>query len=195
MVFSFVLLFGCQLNKSVKAPDFIPAKTPDPFFSKDSLYSYSGNIDLYGRNISGNLLIKRTSSTKAKLVFTHESGFQLMAFSFSEGKMSTHFVHDNLDKKLVLRVIERDLRTLFFEAQCETAVKEKDQSTVFCRKGKTEYQLQINEDEKVEKIFVRTGKKSELTVNFVAVEDDVPDTIRIDHHDIKLNYRFYRIRK
>ena len=166
---------------------------PKPYFAEGELYTYLGSIDAYGKNITGHLRIKRISTTSVRMVFTNESGFQLLALELSDGEMNTHFAFEKLDKKIVLNTIERDLQLIFYESLCDQFFREPENTVIIeCANKKHNYRFQLSGNQNVEKIFVESGDKTDMTVNFAAPEA-VPDTIRIDHRDIKLNYLFYRI--
>ena len=102
------------------------------------MYSFLTEINAYDRLITGILRVKKVGEAHYKVVFSNESGFQLMALSFVNGKMESHEVFEKLDKKIILTTLEQGIQLLFYHSLCDYIYKENNDGSpaATCSEGK-----------------------------------------------------------
>ncbi len=193
MAFSPILILsGCKPSESLLIPEGSTSYSlPASFFVQEKLYSYHAEINAYDRIITGILLVKKVEKDRYKMIFSNESGFQLMALSFENGKMTAHKVFDKLDKKIILNTLEKGMQMLFYNTLCKDifASDDSDEVTAICFEGKNKYNFKI-EDGLVQRIEVFKKDELEKWIEFKAYHNGTPQEIIMKHKDIKLSYHF-----
>ena len=71
-------------------------------------------LDVRDQNLTGFLLLKRTSDTAYRIVFANEIGMTLFDLGFTNGKFGVNYVFDAMNKKVLLKLFEKDFRYLIF---------------------------------------------------------------------------------
>ena len=169
---------------------------PDSFFEKDKMYSFLTEINAYDNLITGILRIKKVGNTHYKVVFSNESGFQLMALSFINGKMESHEVFEKLDKKIILNTLEQDIQLLFFHSLCDYIyiAKNDPPSVMSCSKGKEKFMYYTYVEGYMWRIEVLKKGILEKWIKFQSYENGLPHEIQIIHEDIRLSYHLKAIK-
>ena len=186
-----IFLFSCKSSESLSVEgEYEAFDLPKHFFEKDKLYSYLTEINAYDRIITGILRIKKVDSNYYKVVFSNESGFQLMALSFKDGDMESHEVFDKLDKKIILNTLEKSIQLLFYPSLCKGVQKEKsnDLNVAICEEGKFLYRYFVDDNNHVSRIDVLKKEVLEKWVLFDSYENGIPQEIKINHENIQLSY-------
>ena len=198
VVFSLlVFLSACKSSESLSIPQGEEAfALPPSIFEKDTMYSFLTEIIAYDRVITGILRIKKVGEAQYKVVFSNESGFQLMALSFTNGKMESHQVFKKLDKKIILNTLEQGIQLLFYHSLCNNVYREKieNSSVAKCAKGKLLYRYYTYDNGNMLRIEVLKKEALVKWVEFQSYVDGLPQEIQINHEDIHLSYNLKAIK-
>jgi hypothetical protein len=84
-------------------------------FGEQSMLFKSG-IDIYGRHLSGLVLIKPLPGRDGfRIVLLSELGLNLLDMVYKKGEFSVVSVKEFLDRKMVLKALQHDFRTLLLD--------------------------------------------------------------------------------
>ena len=75
---------------------------------------FKSTLDIRDQNLTGFLLLKRTSDTSYRIVFANEIGMTLFDLGFTGGKFVVNYVFEAMNKKILLKLFEKDFRYLIF---------------------------------------------------------------------------------
>ncbi len=112
-----ILLISLASCKSYQPAGVIQSETSkitykNFLFDRDSAYLYKANIEVYGNQLSGILIVKKTGEDAHRVALTSAFGNTLMDFSISKDEMKVHYILDDLNRKVLLK--KRGLSPLFF---------------------------------------------------------------------------------
>jgi hypothetical protein len=201
-----VLLWSCKGSRMAgTGEDRRPLKAGElvSLFKSDSgAFIYKTAVDVYGRYLSGLLIIKNTDPDVYRLVFTTEVGVKLFDFELGPGDFfKVHHVIDQMNKKVVLNLLRDDFRLLLMNPliASEAAVSRDAGYVIYRLRGKKEenayfYNL---EDGLLSRIVTTYGKKSKVKVEIVFSDyaGNVPSTIVLDHQNIKLSIKMSLLKR
>lgn len=152
---------------------------------------YKGTLDIRDNHLTGLMVIKRTSDTSVRVVFTNEIGMKFFDLEFAGEKFIKHFVFASMNKGALISIIENDLKMVLMEDYTiENFSKEPKEDIVFykiqSKRGNNLYTIDNNS--KRIKTISSAGKKVKKTlVNFRYGESDIPTGIVVDNPFIKLH--------
>lgn len=166
----------------------------NPYFSNPKKdYVYKADIDLYKKNFSGILVLKKLGVRHHRVVFTTELGNTIFDFSFSDDDFIVNHVLRDINKKIVINLLKKDFRTLITENPSVLNRFASEDRFIFeteMAKGKNYY---FTIDRKLEKIVQTKNGKKKASFIFSAVDAEVAKNIQILHHNIKLSIRLKAI--
>lgn len=85
------------------------------FAPKTDRLLFKTNVDVVGNHLSGILFVKNLADSSTRILFTNEAGFTYFDFEFdSSGNFKVHQVFDKLNKKSVLKTLEKNFRLIFW---------------------------------------------------------------------------------
>lgn len=131
-----ILLFGCgkaispyaHLQKGADVKTCIAELQP-----KFTSVLYNTKVDVIGKHLSGLLLFKHMPDSTVRVVFSSEMGVNFFDFEYSATGFKVHSVIKQLNKKVVIRQLKKDIG-LMFMYQCNPA-----DAKVFTGKGELQY--------------------------------------------------------
>ncbi|MGM0504185.1 MAG: hypothetical protein ACQESQ_06155 [Bacteroidota bacterium] len=200
--FIFSLLLGCSNPyKNITKTEFpvqntneIPYSLPH---SRKTLI-YKTNINFYQRNISGLLIIKKTDEQSYRIALTTQFGLNIFDFALNNGDFEIVYCIDYLNKKSIISTFEDDFKLLLMQNTFNRIytlqnVEEKYKAWVFKAEKRQYYYFMNKENNQVEKIeqWKRNAKK--ISVNLDAYNNNLPSTISLKHHNIKLSLKLKQI--
>jgi hypothetical protein len=159
-----------------------------PFQDKSITYLYKAKVEVYGNYLSGLLAIKKIGEGY-RMIFTSETGIKFFDFEFSENQFIVHECMEKLNKKSVLRTLEKDLGMLVFYQLFPNTfklVESLEKKQMYTHKYGKEYVYITLNDKFIENILVFDKKKLKKEVNFHTFENEIPQGMSIAHSDIKL---------
>ncbi|WP_282159841.1 hypothetical protein [Ulvibacterium marinum] len=166
----------------------------NPYFSNPKKdYVYKADINLYKKNFSGILILKKLGVQHHRVVFTTELGNTIFDFSFRDGDFRVNHILSEMNKKMVINLLKKDFRTLVKENPSVLNRFASEDRFIFeteMAKGKNYY---YTIDRKLEKIVQTKNGKKKVSFIFSSVDAEVAKNIQILHHNIKLSIRLKAI--
>lgn len=164
-----------------------------------STATYTADINFYKKHISGLIIFKATDDTTKHVVFITETGFKFFDFQFTPNTFQIKYCLKSLNKKVVINTFKADFGYLLFaQAGKAEVLTENSSEKVFWYKGKsrnsTFYTTKNNCGELVK--IERGGKKHKnLTIELDGLKQGNFYTVKIVHHNIKLDITLKQINK
>lgn len=159
------------------------------YFSNPQIdYVYKAKIEAYGRNFGGILIIKKIEPEHHRVVMTTDFGSKLLDLQFKKGVFTKNFAIDELDRKMILNVLEADFRLLLMESALVLKAYDSESHRVY----QTEIDNRFNfyfvskDSEFLEQIINTSKSKEKIEVNFYSKTGKEADSIFIKHQNIKL---------
>ncbi|RKN82405.1 hypothetical protein [Ulvibacterium marinum] len=166
----------------------------NPYFSNPKKdYVYKADINLYKKNFSGILILKKLGVQHHRVVFTTELGNTIFDFSFRDGDFRVNHILSEMNKKMVINLLKKDFRTLVTENPSVLNRFASEDRFIFeteMAKWKNYY---YTIDRKLEKIVQTKNGKKKVSFIFSSVDAEVAKNIQILHHNIKLSIRLKAI--
>lgn len=160
----------------------------NPYFSDlDKDYLYKANIEVYSKSFGGILVIKKINSFSHRVVFTTEMGNTMFDFLFENERFKVNYILEDLNKKILLNILEKDFRALVKEHidVLATSVHEKKllYESVISNKH---YFYHFNPENILTDIVRAANGKEKMEINFSNLDSVSAKNIQILHHNIKL---------
>lgn len=186
-----LFLSSCQYNTIKNLKTVPPTQTTfkNTYFSNTKKdYLYKAKIEAFGNQTGGILVIKKLNTAHHRIVFTTEFGAKIFDFEFEAADFKVNYIIEALDKKLLIRVLQRDFERLIKEdlpldKQYETAQQHIYQSEW---KGKTHFYFFSKNKEKLEKVVQSSKTKEKVVLLFKGEAVNHAKDIRIVHQNIPL---------
>lgn len=178
-----------QTTEGLRLIEPLISEVENPYFSDpEKDYVYKAKIEVYGRNLGGILIIKKVGPEAHRVVFTTEFGSKLLDFQYEGDTFTKNFIVSELDKKMIVRTLERDFKLLVTDrANVMEAYTSERQSVYKTLAGKRfNYYFFSKETRRLEKIVNSSKIKEKITILFETSEKDIAQHIKIEHSDIKL---------
>ncbi|TYP74210.1 hypothetical protein [Aquimarina intermedia] len=163
--------------------------TVNPFFTDFEYdYVYKINIEVYGNEMSGLLIIKRIGEDAHRVVCTSQFGTTFFDFELSPKGNKVHTVIEAMDKKFIINTLLRDFTTLI---QPKAEIKKAYQGVTYkvlktAGRSQKNFYFYTGDSEQLSRI-IRSGMLGkQITINFDAVDINKATAITINHHDIAL---------
>ena len=114
---SFLLVF---VSCASYTKDFEPKERTIERFTPDYLKdfeekSFKISIDAFGNNFGGILAVKKLEINHYRLAFLNEFGGKILDFEIIERELKLNYAIEELDRKILLNLLEKDFAMLFSE--------------------------------------------------------------------------------
>lgn len=185
------LLASCSLRttEGLRQVAFTQTEVENPYFSNPQRdYVYRAKIDLYRKNFSGILIIKKIGATAHRIVFTTEFGSKLFDFEMDGNTFTKHAILEDMDKEMVVNLLREDFHILLTEKAKVVAVYESPTQRIY----KTEsgdgfnFYFMSNQAHQLQKIVNTTKTKERVTMEFFPAAPNLADSVAITHKNLKL---------
>jgi hypothetical protein len=159
----------------------------NPYFSDASKdYVYKAKITLYSKTFGGIFIVKKIAEANHRIVFTTEMGSKLFDFSFKNDDFKVNYILENMNKKMLLNILEKDFRVLIREhlKPINNSIKgtsELIETELFSKK----YYYAFDQGELRSISRVKSGKEK-VQIIFSEINDATAKNIQILHYNIKL---------
>lgn len=160
---------------------------------------YKTDIQFYKNNISGLLIIKKTSDKVYRIALTTQFGLKIFDFELDHGKLNTKYCIEYLDKRLILNTFQTDFNLLLMQfeynsfAAFENATD--NQRIWQLSSGKLYYDYIENYSmQKLENIYFRKRNSKKISVGLHNYQGDIPSEITLEHHNINLKMQLKLIK-
>lgn len=212
-VFSFILIgiaiivSSCNIAfypelKRIENRNLKEKELYSPFNIPEKGLFYRTSIDVYGKHLSGILIIKKTDASW-RTVFINEIGMKFFDFEFFENQEESFKVNSCMsifsEKKAVIKVLQEDLSRMLMNriaGQEFRIYKDKNDAPAYRTKiDKNKNYFFTDPSGKIKRIETcgRTNKKTIITYEYN--EDPTPEIIKIDHKNIRLMMEFRIMKK
>lgn len=165
------------------------------FADFDADYVYKASIEVYGNNLSGLVVIKRTSNTHHRVVFTTDFGNKLLDFSLSQEDFNVNFVVDGFDNKRLLSILENDFRLLLKMDFDIVQTLLSDGKTIYKsvqKRGNNTLFLTVLE-EKLIQIINTSRTKEKITFEFHNNSNIFAEKIEVIHHNMPFKMQMVKM--
>ncbi len=193
----FFLLISC---KTYQLKDAQPISNSEKevenlYFSSNEDYVYKCQMEVYGNDISGILIVKKISETSHRVVMTSDFGNKMIDFEISEDDFKLNYVLADLDKKMVINFLKNDFRELLRRKYPVAESFENEKSNIVRSEwGKKNYYLSFNKENSLLTNIVYTqNKKEKINFTFEAKKPTFAETIHLEHEDFKIDIKLFQI--
>ncbi len=194
----FILFVSCRTYK-LKDVQPLPLhksfKTENLFFTSPQDYIYKCQMEVYGNNISGIIIIKKINKNTHRVVLTTDFGNKMIDFEISDNDFKLNYVLPDLDKKMVINFLKNDFQELLRQKYILTERFENNESIIDISKdeNKTYYLFYGKKTEMLTQIVYTKKNKEKINFTFEAKSPTFADKIEIQHKDFKINIQLLQI--
>ena len=162
------------------------------FLDPQTDYVYKTNILVYGNEMSGIFVVKRTSETSHRVVFTTEFGNKLLDFEIAENNYKVNSIVEELDRKMLINTLVADFRLLLRETYQITQQFEHGDNKVLQAKdgNKFNYLYLSKANNRLTQIRHTTKRKEKISLTFQSENNIFAENIAIEHYNIPLKITF-----
>ncbi|MEE4198154.1 MAG: hypothetical protein V2I54_10955 [Bacteroidales bacterium] len=198
----FLILLGCSDPYKEITKTAFPAQgiheIPYSLPQVEEALIYKTDISFYQRNISGLLIIKRTGEQNYRIALTTQFGLKIFDFALNRGSLEVIYCIDYLNKNSIISTFEDDFNLLLMQIKYEKIYAIQDDVQEFrgwiFQSGKRScYYLMNKENEQIERIEQRKRNAKKISVSLYDYKNNLPYSIHLEHHTIKLKMKLKRI--
>lgn len=161
---------------------------------------FKATVDVYGKHISGLLLIKQMPDSSTRVNFMNETGISFLDFEFHGSEFKVHNVMKVLDKSAVINTLRKD-----FELMLMNQI-----NTINSNGAERNQEVYYSFPEKKEKVYFVTNmdcstllrveraskRKLKVEANFVSPDSDgVPDSVHISHFTFDMQITLKKLKQ
>ncbi len=168
------------------------------FNAGDSVRMFNMQIDYKETNLTGLLIVKPEGENTQRAIFTTLFGMTVFDFEFNETEFKVNRIMEQMDKKTVLNLLKKDLRTLFlynvplrFDAELYQGKEASTGYRIKTKDGKGYFLTNVAE-KKLQKVEM-PGCITQLTLDYQNYSNGFPEKIWMSHPKIKLRMLLERI--
>lgn len=188
----FFILTSCAV-KTVAGYSPIGQLAPNDFkvsyFSDANAdYIYKASIAVYGNNLGGILIIKKTGNDSHRVAFTTEFGNKLFDFTFTGDEFKVNYIMEDLDRGIIKNTLRDDFRLLLKSSHHYESAYEDGTNVVYkSNDGKRDnYLFTTSGSGQLVKLVNATKSKEKVEITYADVKDALAKNIIIAHKNIKL---------
>lgn len=165
------------------------------YFSSNEDYVYKCQMEVYGNDISGILIIKKISETTHRVVMTSDFGNKMIDFEISDNDFKLNYVLEDLNKKMVINFLKNDFQELLKQKYPITESFENNDSKIYLSNiDKKQYYLFFNKNSGLLNQIVYTqNNREKIDFTFEAKKHTFAETINLQHKDYKINIKLFQI--
>ena len=194
-----ISLFSCK-SYEVKS-GFVPRKAVEQniqnlyFADPAKDYVYKTQIDAYGKNYGGIMIMKKVSDSTHRVVLATDFGNKLLDFELSADAHHVNYIVDELDRKIIVRTLVEDLRILLSINQTAEEEFRTESAQVYkILSGKNRlYYFKNNSTQLLAKIVKASRTKEKVTFTFDSKNTTFVENITIQHTNIRLRIKLNQI--
>ncbi len=188
---SFLLFASCALQIT---EGWVAIESTRDFFKNNYFsdtnedYIYKSKIEVYGHNFGGILIIKKTGIQEHRVVFTTEFGNKLFDFLYKGESFTKIFIIDELDKKIIVKTLQRDFKLLISEKSKvleQYTFQDKDIFKTSDEK-RTNFYFINKKTHTLDKIVNTTNSSEKVEILFTNNNVQIANNILINHKNIRL---------
>jgi hypothetical protein len=180
-------------KKNISKQELFPV-----FKTEDPVRMFNMQIDYKETNLTGLLIVKQEGGKTQRAIFTTLFGMTVFDFEFNETDFKVNRIMEQMDKKAVLNLLKKDLKTLFlynipshFDAKVYHGKKATIGYKIKTTDGKG-YFLTNAAEKQLQKVEM-PGCITLLNLNYQNYTNGFPEQIVMHHPKIRLRMQLDRI--
>jgi len=193
----FFLLISCKTYQLKYAKPILNSEkeVENLYFSSNEDYVYKCQMEVYGNDISGILIVKKISETSHRVVMTSDFGNKMIDFEISESDFKINYVLEDLNKKMVINFLKNDFQELLKKKYYVLESFENDDSKIYLSNiDKKQYYLFFDKNSSLLKQIIYTqNKKEKINFTFEAKKPTFAETIHLEHKDFRIDIKLFQI--
>lgn len=202
-VLAFIFL-GCSFGHYKK---LVPAAASDistlkPVFGDHfNSFLFQTHITLYSKDFSGLLITKQMQPGDYRIIFTTELGMKLFDFEFTDTAFTLHYCIPQFNRPALLKTIQQDMKTILMSGVTSQPMEyftDKQNNYLICKTKQGRFANYYFKEKSSQHILKIEHAKKQIKKTTFALENytgDIPGSIRIQHHDIKLTIELTLLKK
>ena len=200
LLFSLVVMFcSCRSEYKTLQTSSSTANCMDNFAREFETAWYAATIDVYGKHLSGLLLIKNMGDETFRTVFTNEAGVTFFDFEFSrDSAFRVKKVIKQLDRKPVINTLRDDFSLILllpFKGPAPQRLERDDEIFLASRrKNETAYFITDRDCASLRRLEWASKRKPKVTISLTG-EYSQPLTAAITHHNFDMVINLKKIEK
>jgi len=139
--------------------------------------SFKISIEAFDNHFGGILVAKKLETNHYRFAFINEFGGKLLDFELIDRKLKLNYAIEQLDRKIILNMLEKDFAILFSEENRIDEKFSKENSTLWKSPefaGKKNLYYKFDSGEKLDKIIL-ANRKEKVSIELKASENDFPE--------------------
>lgn len=193
----FVILIGCTPYPKKIGYDrstSTSVEVTNPYFSNvDHDYVYKASILVFDKQFGGILIIKKIAENNHRVVFTTEFGNTIFDFSFEGDGFKVNRILKEMDRKLLLNILEKDFRSLIKEHIPSIDTFKNGNKSLVKTQNRAKKYFYLFESDTLTQIAHIANQKEKVVIKFSKISNNIVDYIQITHNNIKLQIRLTAI--
>ncbi len=185
-----LLLVGCASyprKMGFTAMNLTATTVTNEYFSNTNKdYLYKAKVNIFNTSFGGILVIKKSAARAHRIVFTTELGNTIFDFSIVDEEFKINRILKELDRKILLNILEKDFKTLIHEQAIITKNYTDDNDSIAATtiygnphfytygKGQLKHIAQVG------------GQKEKVVFLFSEISNNIANHIQINHKNLKL---------
>jgi hypothetical protein len=210
LIFSSVLILlfcGCtagQYKGFQRTTENVPEiKNIASWFQGDSVhFLFHAGIDVYNNHFGGIMIIKKLVIDSYRVVYITELGIKIFDMEFfKNGEFKLHYCLDAINRKSVIKTLKSDIGIMLENIPAPDKLKFRRDSqnakTLIRSKDRTGIRFYILNDKtnRIEEISLNNSFRKKMNLFYFSANGTELDSIRIKHHDIKLNIKLSNLKE
>lgn len=192
-------LISCKIYQPENLTKISDSKTEveNLYFSSGEDYIYKCQMEVYGNDISGIVIIKKLSNDAHRVVMTTDFGNKMIDFEISQSDFKLNYVLPDLDKKMVINFLKNDFRILLKHRYPVLETFENTDSRVFTSKDDKNLTFLFfdKNSDLLKSMVIAENNKEKINISFDAKKHIFADNIDIQHKDFKIKIKLTQISK
>lgn len=186
-----VFILSCSSypkRQQFKLTETVKESSINPYFSdvaKD--YVYKADISIFNKNFSGIFIVKKLGKDEHRVVFTTEMGTTIFDFSFLPNEFKVNYIVPDMNKKILIRILEKDFKALITENPfLKTSFKKNEETILECVLDDSRHFYYSKEQQLYKIVRVANGKEK-VEFLFSEIDRNKATSIKISHKKLDLN--------
>ncbi len=184
-----LLLIGCgsyPAKMGYTEVDSIALTVSNPYFSDTNTdYVYKAKIKVFNNYLGGILIIKKTTPAAHRIVFTTELGNTIFDFSIIDNEFKVNRVLKEMDRKILLNILEKDFKSLLHEQAQITKNYNNGHSTISAATIYGKPHFYTFKETQLERITRVGGQKEKVVFLFSEISNNIAKHIQINHKNLR----------
>jgi hypothetical protein len=151
-------------------------------------YVYKASIEVYGNNLGGIVIIKKTGADSHRVAFTTEFGNKLFDFTFKGDEVTVNYILEDLNRGIIKNTLRDDFRLLLKDIYSIESMYENAETNVYKSKDSKRYNYLFTDKKSgyLKKLINATKAKEKVEISYARITDTLAKNIIIAHQNIKL---------